>query len=138
VAQQEEGRVSYLVAWQGEKAVGYGLLHWAGPRDTEIAARLPGCPEIFMLGVPEILRSQGIGSLLLTGLEEIAAERGFTRVGLGVALDNHRARRLYERAGYGRVGAPLYIDRWHWVDSSGQTHIEEDRCEFLVKPLATA
>lgn len=136
LAQQAEGRIAYLVAWQGRAPAGHGLIHWPGPRNAAIEEHLPGCPEIFMLGVREPLRSRGIGRLLVAHLEQLATARGKLRIGLGVARANSRARQLYERLGYGDVGAPRYIDRWHWIDASGKHHVEDDPCVFLVKRLA--
>jgi ribosomal protein S18 acetylase RimI-like enzyme len=135
LAQQAEGRIAYLVAWQDPRPVGHGLLHWPGPRNAAVAEHLPDCPEIFMLGVPEPLRSRGIGRLLIARLEQLAVGRGRRRIGLGVALTNPRARRLYEGLGYRDFGAPHYVDRWHWIDASGTDHAEEDPCVFLVKRL---
>jgi GNAT superfamily N-acetyltransferase len=135
LAQQAAGRLAYLVAWHEGSPVGHGLLHWPGPRDGGVRAQIPDCPEIFMLGVLAPLRSRGIGGLLLSGLEQLARDAGRARVGLGVALANPRARGLYERAGYADVGAPRYVDRWHWIDPSGRRRDEADPCVFLVKPL---
>ena len=88
-----------------------------------------------MLGVPEPLRSRGIGRLPIAHLEQLAVDRGRRRIGLGVALSNLRARRLYEGLGYGESWTPDYVDRWHWVDASGVDHVEEDPSVFLVKRL---
>ena len=136
LVQQAEGRIAYVVAWQSLRPVGHGLLHWPGPRNAAVAEYLPDCPEIFMLGVPEPLRSRGIGRLLIAHLEQLAVDRGRGRIGLGVTLTNPRARRLYEGLSYGEARTPDYVDRWHWVDASGVDHVEEDPCVFLVKRLA--
>src|SRR5262245_537898 len=138
LADQAEGRLAYLVAWQGSAPVGHGLIHWPGPRNAAVREHLPDCPEIFMLGVPEALRSQGIGRALIARLEKVAAARGKRCIGLGVAVTNPRARSLYERLGYREVGAPSYVDRWYWVDPSGMERVEEDPCVFLVKALPAA
>jgi ribosomal protein S18 acetylase RimI-like enzyme len=128
--------VTYLVAWREDEPVGHGLIHWPGPRNPNVAEHLPGCPEIFNLGVREALRSQGIGRLIVVQLEELARLRGNHRVGLGVALANLRAQRIYARLGYRSSAIPHYVDRWRWIDSSGAEHLEEDPCVFLVKALA--
>ena len=135
LAEQAGGSITYLVAWLGEQPAGYGLIRWVGPREPAIADALAGCPEIFSLEVLERLRGRGIGTRLLASLEGEARERGFSRVGLGVALENEAARRLYLRLGYRRSGLPEYIDRWVWLDEAGQPHQEADPCEFLVKDL---
>lgn len=138
LAQQSDGVVSFLVAWQGASPVAHGLVHWAGPREPAVAARLPGCPEIYNLGVREGLRSRGIGTELLRGLEGLVVARGSGRVGLGVALANGRARALYERLGYCDAGLPVYIDRWRQSDDSGALRVREDPTVFLLKSLAAA
>jgi ribosomal protein S18 acetylase RimI-like enzyme len=135
LAQQADGVVTYLVAWHRASPVGHGLIHWPGPRETALAERLPGCPEIYNLGVREDLRSRGIGTRLLRELERLALERGRPRVGLGVALANARARALYERLGYRAAGLPAYVDRWRWADPSGVLRIREDPTLFLIKDL---
>ena len=135
LAQQDEGSVAYLVAWVAECPVGHGLIHWPGPRDPGIAASLSECPEIYSLGVPEEFRSRGIGTLLVRSLEKLASGRGFLQTGLAVALENSPARSLYERLGYRKADLDTFIDRWLWVDPTGQIHHEQDECQFLVKPL---
>jgi GNAT superfamily N-acetyltransferase len=133
---QDEGAVTYLVAWLDASPVGHALVHWPGPREPEVAERVPGCPEIYNLGVREAFRSQGVGTALLRRSERLAAARGSRRVGLGVALANHRARALYERLGYREAGVPVYVDRWRSVDAAGSVHIHHDPTVFLVKDLA--
>src|SRR5262245_26256499 len=34
LGQQDEGRITYVVAWQGHVPAGHGLLHWSGPRNA--------------------------------------------------------------------------------------------------------
>jgi ribosomal protein S18 acetylase RimI-like enzyme len=53
--------------------------------------------------VPEH-RGRGIGQALLRAVEAAARERGCVKVTLEVQENNHRARRIYERAGFGQAG----------------------------------
>ena len=46
----------------------------------------------------------GIGKKLIIRLEDMAREQGFKHMWLGVWEENHKARSVYERQGYRRVG----------------------------------
>jgi len=59
---------------------------------------------VLALAVSEWARGQGVGTRLLRYAEAQARAHGCALVGLHVALENHGARRLYERLGYTRVG----------------------------------
>jgi len=133
--QQDDGIVTYLVAWSELRAIAYGLIHWKGPRDSVVANKLAGCPEIFNLTVVEEFRGQGIGTQMMESLEQCVRDRHLSQVGLGVAIENDRALRLYRRLGYHKAGVPGYIDRWAWIDSAGTSHAEADPCIFLIKEL---
>jgi ribosomal protein S18 acetylase RimI-like enzyme len=52
------------------------------------------------LAVKRNLRGQGIGSGLLSQVEECARQAGFEKVALIVRIDNQGAKRLYERHGF--------------------------------------
>ncbi len=133
---EQGGRaLSMLVAWSGARPVGYGLIHWPGPRAASVAGALGGIPEIYRLFVHESERARGVGSRLLCELEALARGRGLAQVGLGVGISNPRARALYERVGYTEAGVGSYDDVWFYLDGS-ETRVEvRDRCHFLVKPL---
>ncbi|PAZ17266.1 GNAT family N-acetyltransferase [Streptomyces sp. SA15] len=133
-ARQERGESTYLVAWLDGRPVGHAEMRWIGCDAPDVRAARPGCPEISAVGVwPEELRSRGIGTALIRSCEELAPERGFTVVGIGVAKDNPRAAALYARLGY----EPLidYYDRWSYEGPDGVLHDWVDPCTFLVKEL---
>lgn len=132
---QRTGAVTEVVAWDDSSPVGSGFIHWTGPRDPSIAKLVPDCPEIFRLEVLETHRSKGIGAALVRELESIAQARGLTRVGLGVGIANHRARRLYERLGYRLAEAPQYVDRCRRPGSDGQPIVSEEPCVYMTKDL---
>jgi GNAT superfamily N-acetyltransferase len=135
LAAQERGEVTVLVAWIGGRPIGQGLIRWEGPRDATVASALPGCPEIFRLSVEVAHQSRGAGTALLDAMEALARARGLPAVGLGVGLENPRARRLYERRGYRDAGCGTYTDTWFHPDASRRRVRVDDACEFLVKPL---
>ena len=60
--------------------------------------------ELLSLGVLVEARGQGLGRRLVDAVAEAAAARGAARLVLEVAVDNAAALRLYDRAGFTRIG----------------------------------
>src|SRR5262245_8930633 len=52
------------------------------------------------LSVSETMRGQGVGSRLITAIEDFARKRGHTTVVIGVLVKNTRAHALYDRLGF--------------------------------------
>ncbi len=131
--EQKDGKSSYLIAYQNGTPVGHLNLKWNGDESETIKEHVQNCPEINGLSVwPPEMQSQGIGRKLVIKAEEMAKERGFKQIGLGVGLDNPRAKALYERLGYVDWGHGTYVDSW--TDrSTGEAHA--DPCYYLIKPL---
>jgi len=138
VRDHESGCVSVLVAWDHGVPLGSGMIAWSGPREPAVARSLGAVPEIYRLWVSDAQRSRGVGTRLVTALEDLAVSRGCDRAGLGVALENPRASALYERLGYRDAGQRTYHDVWHHRDLSGRAVEIRDECRFLVKPLGVA
>jgi GNAT superfamily N-acetyltransferase len=67
--------------------------------------------EIDELFVNDELRSAGAGSLLLARADRDLAERGLVRLQLQLGVDNHRARRFYERHGFARRAGYELLDK---------------------------
>mgnify|MGYP001351307913 CR=1 FL=1 len=84
----------YVVAEEADGSlVGYaGLAAAGGQADVQTIGVLPG------------RQGEGLGAALLTELLDEAGRRGSDEVFLEVRADNDRARRLYERFGFERVG----------------------------------
>lgn len=99
LAEQEAGRRLAIIAWAGERPVGYGGLVWSPAYEP---FRSAGTPEINNLGVDVKVRRQGVASALIGHFEDLARERGKAMIGLGVGLyaDYGPAQRLYCRLGY--------------------------------------
>lgn len=88
--------------------------------------------ELWMLAVRESWQSVGVGTVLITALEQAIQERGRTHAMMGVELDNPRAHALYDRLGYSEYGHTL--DGW---PVGPRTHyVTVGR--LMVKPLARA
>lgn len=90
--QYRDGGSTYVVAWQGSSPVGHALVAWGGSHQ--------GAPELQDVYVDPRHRRRGVARTLTRAAEELAAERGFHRLLVGVSADNHPARDLYESAGY--------------------------------------
>lgn len=101
------GEDKILVAEQAGMVVGFLSLE----RHRE------GKPPFLYLddfSVTAACRSQGIGSRLLDMAEEYAAALGLGEIHLHVERDNHGARRLYQRRGFGVLaeqGARLLLGK---------------------------
>jgi GNAT superfamily N-acetyltransferase len=102
-----------LMAFVGETAVGYGLAHMLAVDDTWIpdtwqtGSRIG---EIESLSVVQHMRGSGLGSELLTRLEDHLLALGVNDVILGALPGNSDAIRLYERRGYQATW--LYLSRF--------------------------
>ena len=134
-SRQQAGTSTYYLAVrpeQSESFIGSCEIRWDGCAAPEI----PRCPEINGLQVwPESLRSQGIGTRMLTLLEDEARARGYHVLGLGV--DDPRARALYERCGYEDSGRG-YLDRYTWVGEDHRVHEMAEPARWMTKQLAPA
>ena len=97
-----------------EQPAAFALLAFDGPRAVGAAVCFVGFStfegkalvNIHDLAVLPSHRSRGIGSALLDAVARRARELGACRVTLEVGEENHGARRLYERHGFGPVHAP--------------------------------
>ncbi len=92
-----------LVASVDDRPIGYGLAHVLETEDTWVAdtwatGRRVG--EIESLSVLPEFRGSGLGTELLTKLEEHLRAAGVDDLVLGVLSGNRDALRLYERLGY--------------------------------------
>jgi GNAT superfamily N-acetyltransferase len=105
LVEMEAGRVEYLVMDDAGVAIAHVLLVFGG------SIYRPGYPDIEDLRVLETRRGQGIGTQLIAACEQLARERGHTRIGLAVNPDlNQRAKGLYERLGYHVIDGQLYLN----------------------------
>lgn len=134
---QREGHGVYLVARHGGVPVGHLLLLWIGAHLEPMASQLRGCPHIEDLYVHPVYRSQGVGSRLLAVAESLAEERGYGRVGLGVGIDNPRARSLYERTGFRDSMLGPYRHGSAYVDAGGRQRFGSEVDIYMVKELSS-
>jgi GNAT superfamily N-acetyltransferase len=116
--------------------VGHLDLWWQGAEECPIAQQyLAECPELNGIVVLPEYRSQGVGTRLIAAAEQMARERGFQRVCLGVNIDNARARSLYERLGYRDWGHGVVEAAWLLPDQHGTRPTEQ--VIYLQKELGS-
>ncbi|WP_350276916.1 GNAT family N-acetyltransferase [Kribbella sp. HUAS MG21] len=129
VQQNDDG--VYLIAERDGEIVGQTILLRQSKYDEVRADADPA--EINALHA--YVQRQGVGTALIRAAEAIA-ENDWNRsaVGLGVALDNDRARALYERLGYVLWSGPRVVDHWTEQDADGTVvRIHSDPCDYLLK-----
>jgi GNAT superfamily N-acetyltransferase len=92
----QRGEVDYLVVCPPSGVpVGTGAVSW-----TENA----GAGTLYQLHIHEIMRSCGLGTLLIHEAENRIRSRGLDRAELGIDAKDPRPRPLYERLGYEAYG----------------------------------
>jgi len=91
---QPPSRRLYLVAEEGNALVGYAGMMFTGGSQADVVT----------LAVDPSRWGEGTGTALLTALVDEADKRGYEEVLLEVREDNPRARQLYLRHGFTKVG----------------------------------
>jgi ribosomal protein S18 acetylase RimI-like enzyme len=124
----QAGERLVLVADLNGFPIGQAALLWHG-KPTH-----PHIPDIQSLRVFAAFRGLRIGTYLMEACENAVRERGYSQVSLAVALDNPRARKLYERHGY-RTTGDTYDDEWHYEDANGELVRQIDQVVDMVKNL---
>ena len=85
-------------------------------RNKEVADGLHRA-YLFSFRIKPAYRNQGLGSYMLSFVENQLLLRGYTTVRLNVAQDNPKARALYERHGYEVIGYSSGV--WQYQDDEG-------------------
>jgi ribosomal protein S18 acetylase RimI-like enzyme len=91
---------------------------------------------IYGFRVKAAYRSRGLGTLMMTLVEEDLVSRGFTWVALNVGRDNPDALRLYERLGYEVIGPDP--GRWSYLDDKGVMQTVHEPAWRMQKRLETS
>jgi diamine N-acetyltransferase len=91
----------FLLAYEGEKPIGYAFLRVAGP-----PAGLMGSEpvELARIYLEEDVTGRGYGTILMDACLDLARQAGHDILWLGVWEQNERAIRFYEKMGFVRVG----------------------------------
>lgn len=96
----------------------------AGTVSLRVVGTARRAMHLFALEVATLLRGRGIGRRLVQFALEEAQRRGCESVFLEVRADN-RARRLYHRLGFRRVGPEFVNSWWRYLDDGRQERVEE-------------
>ena len=70
--------------------------------------------NIHDFAIHEAARGQGVGRKLMEEVLALARELGCCKVTLEVRVDNHAARKLYEKCGF-EPGEPTSTAQWFWT-----------------------
>jgi ribosomal protein S18 acetylase RimI-like enzyme len=135
VREQAEGVGLWLIAWRDDEPVGHLQIKWSGSDRPQLKVHVNDCPQLSAIGVKPELRSEGIGTTLIEAAENIVRQKGYEQVGVGVSLDNVRARQLYERLGYKDWGHGTYRITWYRYRERGDKEQVEEMCIYLLKKL---
>jgi GNAT superfamily N-acetyltransferase len=103
---------AFRLAYEGETVAGYAKL---GPNDLPGEAPAAAL-ELYQLYVLAPWHGAGVGAALMDWTLDEARRRGATHVQLSVFVDNHRARRFYERYGFAEVGRYTFMVGAHEDD----------------------
>jgi ribosomal protein S18 acetylase RimI-like enzyme len=100
-----------LLAYRGEKPIGFSICFIGF--STFNARPLVNIHDMF---VDSSARGEGIGRMLLEGIETLAKEMDCCRISLEVREDNHRARGLYRKFGFdvARLGPDRVTMEFWW------------------------
>lgn len=130
--EQQRGERVALVAWQGERFVGYVTIVWVAGYPPFHDA---GIPEIADFNVLPPVRRRGIGSQLMDEAERRIKERSqVAGIGVGLFADYGAAQRLYVKRGYipdGR-GIVAHERRVSWGDT---VVVDDDLILYLTRAL---
>jgi ribosomal protein S18 acetylase RimI-like enzyme len=99
-AEIEDDRFLFRLAFDAARLVGYVKL---GPPELPVDTP-PDSIELCQLYVLKDWHGAGIAAALMDWAIATAASRGARHIQLSVYVDNHRARRFYERYGFHAVG----------------------------------
>ena len=89
----EDGRGTFLIARDGDRAVGCGAIRVLDPTTAEVKR---------MFVEPD-QRGQGVGKAVLTALEAAARQLGVERLALETGTFQHAAIALYKGAGFTQI-----------------------------------
>jgi GNAT superfamily N-acetyltransferase len=128
-ARQAAGGGTYVVAISDDRPVGFVFVNWTGCGDEFLRGRLDSSrvPHLEDLLVAEDVRRRGVAGRILEAAEQLAATRGFDRIGVNVSVENDPAAALYEARGFEDAGIEPYEiadaglredgTRWSWSET---------------------
>ena len=132
---QEGGKGIYLIAWQDKKPIGHAFLKWDGPNENEVREKVGIFPNLEDLLVVQEERSKGIGVKIMEAIEQTALDRGYKKIGFGVAINSQKVIKFYENLGYKNTGIEPFQISWEEPDGKGGIQKVSDICIYMTKEL---
>ena len=131
--QQSQGTRSVIIARENGKFCGYVTIKWLSDYSN---FKQQNIPEVVDLNVLPTFRNKGIGSKLIKACETMAAERGYTNIGLGVGMtvDYGHAQRLYVQLGYIPDGCGINY-KGQALHYSDLVPVDDDLVLYFTKQL---
>lgn len=93
------------IAWVGDKAVGFLYLK-EGKVNPSVSGKNP--VELLRLYVDSSFHGKKVGAALMNRAIDLAKEKGFKTLWLGVWENNLKAQKFYKNFGFQRVGAHIF------------------------------
>lgn len=136
LAAQERGELVQVVAWEGERPVGKGMVLFPGHDEYSTSAERECCAEIRDVGVVEAMRRLGVATAMIGVMEEAALGHGMQQIGLTIAQgeDDAPARALYAKLGYAVAHGPFIASTNLYDDDGRRIHVGAVM-SYLTKPL---
>jgi GNAT superfamily N-acetyltransferase len=135
LARQRAGGGVLLVAWLEDGPVGDVYLSLEPDPNPVVRRHLPGVLTLVHLEVLVPYQRRGIGTALIRAGEDTARRLGHHQLAMGVGLDNHNARRLYERLDYTDWGHGTVKTSWKEHDHDGNPVTVSETINILVRSL---
>lgn len=88
---------------------------------------------LFAFRVKSQYRNKGVGTYLMTFIQDDLRQRDYKFVTLNVAKDNADAMRLYRRLGYKVIGSRP--GKWSYTDHEGKTHQVNEPAWRMLKRI---
>lgn len=104
------GDCGVVATGAGGAVLGVAWLVYLGPEAPGYGFVAAGVPELSVCVLDQAMRGQGIGTLLIGAVLDLARSRGDSAVSLSVEEANSAAR-LYERLGFVGAGLPGVLMR---------------------------
>lgn len=111
-AQLADPDYAFRVAEADGQLMGYVKL---GPNELPFDAPR-GTYELHQLYLDEAAKGSGVADQLMAWAKDEARRRGFDHLSLSVYVDNHRARRFYDKRGFSEVGSYKFLVGRHEDD----------------------
>jgi GNAT superfamily N-acetyltransferase len=116
LAEQQRGERDILVAFVGDRVVGYGTIVW---KPIYEHFRENDIPEIIDLNVITEFQGRGVGSAIISAAEQFVVQHGQSRLGISVVQTKEyvAANRLYPHLGFvpDGHGVKLFDNQLHLI-----------------------